>query len=77
MGVYGMTEKTINSKLTHIKVTQIASPIGRIPEQRKTLVGLGLNKIGKERILEDTLSIRGMVNKVKHLVRFEIISGVK
>jgi len=72
-----MTEKKINSKSNHIKVIQIASPIGRRPEQRKTLAGLGLNKIRKERILEDTDSVRGMVNKVKHLVKFEIISGVK
>ena len=72
-----MTEKKINSKSKHIKVIQIASPIGRIPEQRKTLIGLGLNKIRRERVLEDTDSVRGMVNKVKHLVKFEIISGVK
>ena len=52
-----------------VKVIQIGSPIGRPADQRATLVGLGLNKIGKERILEDTPSVRGMINKVAHLVR--------
>lgn len=68
-----MAEKKINAKSKQIKVTQIASPIGRRPEQRKTLIGLGLNKIRRESLLEDTDSIRGMVNKVKHLVKFEIV----
>ena len=52
---------------------QVASPIGRRPDQRQTLMGLGLNKMHKERILEDTNSIRGMINKVRHLVKFENI----
>ena len=51
-----------------IEVTQIRSPIGRQSYQRKTLIGLGLNKIGRSSKLEDTPSIRGMINKVKHLV---------
>ena len=51
-----------------IVVTQTKSPIGRKSYQRQTLIGLGLNKIGRSRELEDTPSIRGMVNKVKHLV---------
>lgn len=54
-----------------VKVTQIRSPIGRPKDQRQTLVGLGLNKINKTRELEDTPSVRGMINKVKHLVRVE------
>ena len=54
-----------------IKVVQIRSAIGRESSQRKTLVGLGLNKIGRVRELEDTPAVRGMINKVKHLVRFE------
>ena len=54
-----------------IKVVQIRSAIGREGSQRKTLIGLGLNKIGRVRELEDTPAIRGMINKVKHLVRFE------
>ena len=51
-----------------IIVTQKKSPIGRQSYQRKTLIGLGLNKIGRTRELEDTPAIRGMINKVKHLV---------
>ena len=54
-----------------IKVVQIRSAIGREGSQRKTLIGLGLNKIGRVRELEDTPAVRGMIKKVKHLVRFE------
>ena len=54
-----------------LKVVQIRSAIGREDSQRKTLIGLGLNKIGRVRELEDTSAVRGMINKVKHLVRFE------
>ena len=49
-------------------VTQKKSPIGRQSYQKKTLIGLGLNKIGRSKILNDTPSIRGMIDKVKHLV---------
>jgi len=54
-----------------VKITQIASPIGRRSDQRATLVGLGLNKLHRSRELEDTPSVRGMIDKVKHLVRVE------
>jgi len=54
-----------------VRVTQTGSPIGRKGDQRATLIGLGLNKIGRTRDLEDTPSIRGMINKVAHLVRVE------
>ncbi|NIA72403.1 50S ribosomal protein L30 [Pelagibius litoralis] len=54
-----------------LKVTQIGSPIGRTKDQRATLVGLGLNKMNRSRELEDTPSVRGMINKVSHLVRVE------
>ena len=56
------------SKMQKLKITQIKSPIGREKSQRLTLISLGLNKINKERELEDTPSIRGMIEKVKHLV---------
>ena len=56
------------SKNTKLIVKQVKSAIGRQSNQRKTLIGLGLNKINKERELEDTPSIRGMIEKVKHLV---------
>ena len=49
-------------------VTQTKSPIGRKSYQKQTLIGLGLNKIGRTKELEDTPAIRGMINKVKHLV---------
>ena len=52
-------------------VTRTKSPIGREGSQRMTLIGLGLNKIGRSRELEDTPSIRGMINKVKHLIKIE------
>ncbi|MBR2922077.1 MAG: 50S ribosomal protein L30 [Alphaproteobacteria bacterium] len=54
-----------------IKVTQIASPIGKPKDQRATLVGLGLNKLNKVSVLEDTPSVRGMIRKVQHLVKVE------
>ena len=50
-----------------IVVKQIGSPIRRPQEQRATLIGLGLNKMHKTRELEDTPSVRGMVNKIPHL----------
>lgn len=52
-----------------VKVQQIGSPIGRNKDQRATLVGLGLNKINRVAELEDTPSVRGMINKVQHLVQ--------
>jgi len=54
-----------------ITVTQTGSPIGRPKDQRQTLAGLGLNKINRTRELEDTPAVRGMINKVQHLVRVE------
>ena len=52
-----------------IVVKQIGSPIRRPEKQRQTLIGLGLNKMNKTRELEDTPSVRGMVNKIPHLVK--------
>lgn len=51
-----------------IKVRQTGSPIRRPQDQRATLIGLGLNKIGRERELEDTPAVRGMIRKVAHMV---------
>ena len=51
-----------------LKVRQTGSPIRRKPDQRATLVGLGLNKVGRVRELEDTPSVRGMINKISHMV---------
>ena len=55
----------------NVRVTQIGSPIRRQKNQRATLIGLGLNKMHRTRELEDTSSVRGMIDKVKHLVRVE------
>ena len=52
-----------------IKVQQTGSPIRREGSQRQTLIGLGLNKIGRVKELPDNPSTRGMIDKVAHLVR--------
>jgi large subunit ribosomal protein L30 len=62
-----VADKTPN----RITVTQTGSPIRRRGDQRATLIGLGLNRLHRTRELEDTPSVRGMINKVKHLVRVE------
>lgn len=54
-----------------LTVVQTGSPIGRRSDQEATLKGLGLNKLHRRRVLEDTASVRGMIDKVKHLVRVE------
>ena len=54
-----------------VTVVQTGSPIGRRADQEATLKGLGLNKMHRRRTLEDTTSVRGMINKVHHLVRIE------
>ena len=54
-----------------IKVTQTGSPIARRDYQRATLIGLGLNKMNRQRVLEDTPSVRGMIARVHHLLRVE------
>ena len=56
-----------------VTLEQTGSPIGRPAEQRRTLIGLRLNKIGRRASLEDTPSVRGMIAKVAHLVR--IVEG--
>jgi len=57
-----MANNTITVELTR-------SPIGRLPKHRETVRGLGLRKIGQRRVLEDTPSVRGMVNKVYYMVK--------
>ena len=54
-----------------LRVTQTGSPIRRHRDQRATLIGLGLNKMNRSRLLEDTPAIRGMIDKVQHMVRVE------
>lgn len=57
-----------NGKST-VTVQQIRSGLGRKQDQRATLVGLGLGKLNRTRTLEDTPAVRGMIDKVKHLVQ--------
>ena len=52
-----------------VTVEQIRSAIRRPKIQEQTLIGLGLNKIGRRRTLEDTPAVRGMIDKISHLVR--------
>jgi large subunit ribosomal protein L30 len=54
--------------MSKITVRQTGSPIRRTKDQRATLAGLGLNKMGRTSTLEDTPSVRGMIAKVSHLV---------
>ncbi len=58
-----------------LKVTQIGSPIGRPADQRATLVCLGLNKLHRSRVIEDTPSNRGRIEKVRHLVKVEPVAA--
>ncbi|CAN7171074.1 50S ribosomal protein L30 [Bosea sp. LjRoot90] len=54
---------------TTVVVEQIGSPIRREASQRQTLIGLGLNKLRRQSTLVDTPAVRGMIDKVRHLVR--------
>ena len=58
-----------------VKVTQVRSGLGRKKDQIQTLTGLGLGKLRRSRELEDTQAVRGMINRVKHLV--EVQDGVE
>ncbi|MGZ8344866.1 MAG: 50S ribosomal protein L30 [Allosphingosinicella sp.] len=53
------------------KLTQTGSPIRRTPNQRQTLIGLGLNKMHRTVELTDTPEVRGMIRKVQHMVTVE------
>ena len=57
-----MADKTVT-------IEQTGSPIRREKSQRATLIGLGLNKMRKQSTLKDTPEVRGMINKLPHLVR--------
>lgn len=63
-GNWTMANKTI-------KVTQVRSAIGRLPKHRATLVGLGLRRINHTVELEDTPSVRGMINRVNYMIKVE------
>jgi large subunit ribosomal protein L30 len=65
-----MTSKT-NKK---VKVTQIRSSAKRQKFQVATLIGLGLNKMNRSKVLEDTPSVRGMIFSVQHLIKVEEVA---
>lgn len=68
------TEKTTTAakaETATVTVKQVRSGLGRAPDQRATLVGLGLGKMNRTRTLENTPAVRGMINKVKHLIEVQ------
>ena len=65
--------KKAEAKKNTVTVEQIGSPIRRPEKQQKTLIGLGLNKLGRTSTLEDTPAVRGMLKKVQHLV--QVVEG--
>lgn len=66
-------EKPVKKTLT---IEQVGSPIRRPYDQRETLIGLGLNKMHRKRVVVDNPAIRGMINKLPHLVRIIEENGV-
>ena len=62
-----------NKAKGRVRVTQVRSAGKRTKDQQATLIGLGLGRLNRSRELEDTPSVRGMVNKVKHLLRVETL----
>jgi large subunit ribosomal protein L30 len=64
-----MREGTMSESTKSVTVQQVGSPLRRDGKQRATLIGLGLNKMNRASTLEDTSAVRGMIRKVRHLVR--------
>jgi large subunit ribosomal protein L30 len=64
-----MSDTHMSSTDKFIRIEQTGSPIRRHHTQRETLIGLGLNRIGRVAQVPDTPAIRGMLAKVKHLLR--------
>ncbi len=58
--------------MAKISIKQTGSPIRRTKDQRATLIGLGLNKMNRVSQLDDSAEVRGMIQKVRHLV--EVVS---
>jgi len=63
-----MAKTPVKTETKTVTVKQTGSPIRRTKDQRATLAGLGLNKMGRVSTLEDTPSVRGMIAKVHHMV---------
>ncbi|NRA73319.1 MAG: 50S ribosomal protein L30 [Rickettsiales bacterium] len=72
-GKTAIGKKAKKSITAGFKVTQIKSAIGKQKYQKQTLIGLGLNKLNRSVLVEDTSAIRGMMNKVDHLIKIEKI----
>ncbi len=64
-------------EMTHIWVKQLRSVIGRPEHQRQVVLGLGLKGVGQEKLLNDSEAIRGMIQKVQHLISVEVRNGEK
>lgn len=62
-----MTE--VNKTDRKIRIKQVGSPIRSIDKHSQTLIGLGLGRIGRERVLENTPAVRGMIRVVQHLIK--------
>ena len=67
------TTTKVAKKANKIKVTLVKSPIGYSKDQKRTVVALGLNKLNSSNELPDNSAVRGMIFKIKHLVRVEEI----
>jgi large subunit ribosomal protein L30 len=65
----------MRSSVKIIKIEQVGSPIRRHRSQRQTLIGLGLNRIGRTAEVPDTPQMRGMIAKVRHLIRLVDVQG--
>ncbi len=70
----GLMAEGAVAEAKRVKVTQIASVSGRKPGQRETLIGLGLNRLHRSRVIAVTPSVGGMLRKVAHLLRVEDLS---
>jgi len=61
--------------MAELKVTQVRSAIGAKPKQKGTLRALGLGRIGKSHVLPDRPEVRGMINRVPHLITVEPVTS--
>jgi large subunit ribosomal protein L30 len=71
-----MADTSQSAEKKTLTIEQVGSPIRRPFIQRETLIGLGLNKMHRKRVVADNPAIRGMINKIPHLVRIVEENGV-
>jgi large subunit ribosomal protein L30 len=60
--------------MAQVKVTLVKSPIGRKPNHRATVKGLGLRKVNHSRILKDSPEVRGMINTIGYMLKVEEVA---